>query len=43
VTNAIQAKTKEGLKIVRAFKAPKQLGFQAFSTAEAFAEWWGPV
>ncbi len=33
----------EGLKIVRDFKAPKNLVFQAFSTAEAFAEWWGPA
>jgi uncharacterized protein YndB with AHSA1/START domain len=34
---------KAGLKIVRDFKAPKSLVFQAFSTAEAFAEWWGPA
>ena len=34
---------KEGLKIVREFNAPKALVFDAFSTAEAFAEWWGPV
>ncbi len=34
---------KEGLKIVRDFKAPKSLVFEAFSTAEAFAEWWGPT
>ena len=31
------------LKIVRDFKAPKSLVFQAFSTPEAFAEWWGPA
>jgi uncharacterized protein YndB with AHSA1/START domain len=31
------------LKIVRDFKAPKTLVFQAFSTPEAFAEWWGPA
>lgn len=31
-----------GLKIVRDFKAPKTLVFRAFSTPEAFAEWWGP-
>jgi uncharacterized protein YndB with AHSA1/START domain len=37
-----QTEKKEGLKIVRDFKAPKALVFQAFSTAEAFAEWWGP-
>ena len=34
---------KAGLKIVRNFNAPKSLVFQAFSTAEAFAEWWGPA
>lgn len=34
---------KEGLKIVRDFNAPKNLVFDAFATAEAFAEWWGPV
>ena len=38
-----QFSKKEGLKIVRDFKAPKPLVFQAFSTAEAFADWWGPV
>lgn len=34
---------KDGLKIVRDFTAPKLVVFEAFSTAEAFAEWWGPV
>ena len=34
---------KEGLKIVREFNAPKALVFDAFSTAEAFAAWWGPA
>ncbi|MES2690716.1 MAG: SRPBCC domain-containing protein [Bacteroidota bacterium] len=34
---------KEGLKIVRHFNAPKALVFEAFSSAEAFAEWWGPT
>ncbi len=38
-----QTDKKEGLKIVRDFKAPKSLVFNAFSTAEAFAEWWGPA
>ncbi|MCW3117158.1 MAG: hypothetical protein JWM28_1240 [Chitinophagaceae bacterium] len=33
----------EELKIVREFKAPKTLVFQAFSSAGAFAAWWGPV
>ena len=34
---------KQGLRIIRDFNAPKTLVFQAFSTAEAFAEWWGPA
>lgn len=38
-----QPEKKEGLKIVRDFKAPKILVFDAFATAEAFAEWWGPA
>lgn len=38
-----QTTKKEGLKIVRQYKAPKALVFDAFATAEAFAEWWGPV
>jgi len=38
-----QTDQKAGLKIVRDFKAPKSLVFQAFSTAEAFANWWGPA
>jgi uncharacterized protein YndB with AHSA1/START domain len=42
MTNNAQTE-KKGLTIVRDFKAPKTLVFQAFSTAEAFAEWWGPV
>jgi uncharacterized protein YndB with AHSA1/START domain len=35
--------TKDGLKIVRAFNAPKALVFQAFANAKAFSEWWGPA
>ncbi len=38
-----QTNKKEGIKIVRDFNAPKALVFDAFATAEAFAEWWGPV
>jgi|KBSMisStandDraft_5_1062788.scaffolds.fasta_scaffold02895_3 uncharacterized protein YndB with AHSA1/START domain len=38
-----QTGRKDGLKIVRDFKAPKSLVFQAFSKEEAFAEWWGPA
>ena len=39
----IQTEKKGVLKIVRDFKAPKTLVFQAFSEAEAFADWWGPA
>lgn len=38
-----QTERREGLKIVRIFNAPKTLVFDAFATAAAFAEWWGPV
>ncbi|WAC14604.1 SRPBCC family protein [Dyadobacter pollutisoli] len=37
-----QTEKREGLKIVREFKAPKTLVFDAFASPEAFAEWWGP-
>jgi uncharacterized protein YndB with AHSA1/START domain len=37
-----QTNKNEGLKIVRDFNAPKTLVFEAFATADAFAEWWGP-
>ncbi len=33
---------KEEFKIVREFKASKELVFNAFSNAEALAQWWGP-
>jgi len=36
-----QVERKDGLTIVRDFKAPKALVFDAFATAEAFAQWWG--
>src|SRR6478672_3405460 len=38
-----QSNKKEGLRIVRHFNAPKDLVFDAFASADAFAEWWGPV
>jgi uncharacterized glyoxalase superfamily protein PhnB/uncharacterized protein YndB with AHSA1/START domain len=38
-----KARTKPELTIVREFDAPKELVFKAFATAEAMAEWWGPV
>lgn len=34
---------RTGLTIVRQFKAPKTLVFNAFSDETAFAEWWNPV
>lgn len=43
MTGKIPTEKKDGLKLVRDFKAPKLLVFQAFATAEAFAEWWGPA
>ncbi|OJV12350.1 MAG: activator of HSP90 ATPase [Dyadobacter sp. 50-39] len=33
---------KAELRIVRQFKAPQSLVFNAFASKEAFAEWWGP-
>ena len=42
MTDKNQTEKKEGLKIVRDFKAPKSIVFEAFSKAEAFAEWWRP-
>lgn len=34
---------QSGLKIVRQFKAPKTLVFDAFASPEAFSQWWGPA
>ena len=34
---------KEQFSITRSFKAPKQLVFNAFTNAEALAQWWGPA
>ncbi len=36
------AEKQSGLKIVRQFKAPKTLVFDAFASPEAFSQWWGP-
>lgn len=36
-------KTKEKLVLVHEFNAPRSLVFEAFSSAEALNEWWGPV
>lgn len=38
-----QVSKKAELKIVRQFKAPKSLVFNAYASQEAFAEWWGPA
>ena len=38
--SSIQSKE---LRMIHEFEAPKQLVFDAFSTAEALNEWWGPV
>ena len=43
MTGQNKTEKKDGLRIVRDFRAPKLLVFQAFSTGEAFAEWWGPT
>lgn len=34
---------KEQLTIIRKYDAPRELVFEAFSTAEAMSAWWGPV
>lgn len=34
---------KDKLRLSYEFNAPKELVFNAFSTAEALNEWWGPV
>jgi len=39
----VQADNKTTIVIQHEFDAPKQMVFEAFSTAEALAEWWGPV
>ncbi len=39
MTNVNETEKKKGLKIVREFKAPKTLVFEAFSSADNFAQW----
>jgi uncharacterized protein YndB with AHSA1/START domain len=34
---------KENFSLTRKFNAPKQLVFQAFTSADALAKWWGPA
>jgi uncharacterized protein YndB with AHSA1/START domain len=41
--NAASISDKDKLRLSYEFNAPKQLVFNAFSTAEALNEWWGPV
>ncbi|MEQ8811471.1 MAG: SRPBCC domain-containing protein [Imperialibacter sp.] len=41
--NASTISHKDKLKLSYKFNAPKELVFNAFSTAEALNEWWGPV
>lgn len=43
MTDKNPTEKKDGLKIVRTFNASQLLVFEAFSTAEAFAQWWGPA
>ena len=38
-----QVTQKAELKIVRQFKAPQSLVYNAFASREAFAAWWGPA
>ena len=38
-----QTDQQKGLTIVRNFKAPMEIVFDAFCNADALAEWWGPV
>jgi len=35
--------TNKTFSLSRTFKAPKELVFRAFSSAEALGKWWGPV
>lgn len=35
--------TNQKFSVQRSFQAPKELVFQAFSTEDALAEWWGPI
>jgi uncharacterized protein YndB with AHSA1/START domain len=39
----MMATVKEQFSITRTFNASKQQVFDAFSHAEALAQWWGPV
>jgi uncharacterized protein YndB with AHSA1/START domain len=35
--------TNKNFSITRTLRAPKELVFEAFSTARALTEWWGPI
>ncbi|MEQ9374306.1 MAG: SRPBCC domain-containing protein [Imperialibacter sp.] len=41
--NAATISDKDKLRLSYEFNAPKELVFNAFSTAQALNEWWGPV
>jgi len=38
-----ETSTRSELTITREFDAPKEMVFDAFASAEALAQWWGPV
>ncbi len=38
-----ESSMKAEFMIIREFNAPKEMVFDAFATAEAMAQWWGPV
>ncbi len=41
--NTLQSNLKTDFSLVYEFDAPKKMVFEAFATAEALNEWWGPV
>ena len=41
--NTMPSIKQRELRIIHEFDAPKEMVFDAFSTAEALNEWWGPV
>lgn len=41
--STVQTSTQKDFSLTYEFNAPKQLVFNAFSTAEALNEWWGPA
>jgi PhnB protein len=41
--NTMPSTKQKELRIIHEFNAPKEMVFDAFATAEALNEWWGPV